>query len=101
MAEPVTIALATPPPPARTRPAHPAHHAPPAAPGFVNIYADPWASVAVDGKPLGSTPLAQVPLAPGVHRVRLRNPKSGTVERLVRIASGKTELIDVDLDSRP
>ena len=68
--------------------------------GYVNIYADPWASVSVDGKPFGSTPLPRVALAAGVHRVRLENPKARTIERLVHIESGKTELLDVDLDSK-
>jgi serine/threonine-protein kinase len=80
------------------RPARVHHSA--VAPGFVNVYSDPWANVTVDGHPLGVTPLAHVRLAPGVHRLRLVNPKARPVERTVRIESGKTELIDVDLDSR-
>jgi protein kinase-like protein/PEGA domain-containing protein len=103
-APPNLIARADPPPRSRPQPPRPARTAlaPLASPpGYVNIYADPWASVSVDGKLLGSTPLPRVPLAAGVHRVRLENPKARPVERLVRIESGKTELLDVDLDPRP
>jgi serine/threonine protein kinase len=77
------------------------HKHAPLAPGFVNIYAEPWANVAVDGKPAGSTPLARLALPPGVHRVRLTHPKSRPIERTVRIESGKVELLDVDLELSP
>jgi serine/threonine-protein kinase len=99
-------AAPTTPTPALERPAkrprepRPVRHAA-AAPGFVNIYADPWAHVSVDGRALGATPLAHIPLPAGTHRLRLENPKTRPVERLVHIESGKTELIDVDLDPRP
>jgi serine/threonine protein kinase len=75
--------------------------APADVPGFVNVYAEPWAYVFVDRKAVGATPLARLPLSPGLHRVQLTNPHARTVERLVRISSAKTELLDVDLDPLP
>ncbi|HEX8954379.1 MAG TPA: PEGA domain-containing protein, partial [Polyangia bacterium] len=76
------------------------HHGSAGGVGYVNIYADPWATVTIDGKKAGTTPLARIPLAPGVHLVRLLHPPALRAERLVHIERGRTELVDVDLDSR-
>ena len=51
----------------------------------VNINASPWASIEVDGEPLGETPLAGVPLAAGPHTFRARMPDGRVVERVVEI----------------
>ena len=40
-----------------------------AAPSTFTFTATPQASVLLDGEPLGSTPLYDVPVAPGSHRV--------------------------------
>ncbi len=51
----------------------------------VNINADPWAHVEVDGVYVGLTPLADVRLTPGLHRIRARLPDGKIVERDVQI----------------
>jgi hypothetical protein len=42
--------------------------------------------IEVDGRELGETPLAGVPLAPGVHLFRARMPDGTTRERAIEIA---------------
>jgi tRNA A-37 threonylcarbamoyl transferase component Bud32 len=81
-------------------PPHARAAAPPAAPGFLNVYADPWAYVRVDGKPVGTTPLLRLPLAAGSHRVQLESPNAQSTQRQVRIGAGETQLISVDLAGR-
>jgi type II secretory pathway predicted ATPase ExeA len=66
-------------------PAAPAPEAPAAARVPVNINATPWATVEVDGEPLGETPLAGVPLTEGPHTFRARMPDGRIVERVVEI----------------
>jgi hypothetical protein len=51
----------------------------------VNLNARPWARIEVDGKDVGVTPLADVPIDPGVHRFRARLPDGRVIERSVRI----------------
>ncbi|MCA1665370.1 MAG: PEGA domain-containing protein, partial [Myxococcales bacterium] len=77
-----------------------AHRGAGAGVGYVNIYAEPWATVTIDGNNAGTTPLARIPLSAGVHRIRLLHPPAARIERLVHIERGQTELVDVDLDSR-
>ena len=38
------------------------------APGFLNVFAEPWANVVIDGRRVGTTPLRSVQLAAGSHR---------------------------------
>ena len=66
--------------------------------GFLNIYAEPWAKVSIDGAPIGTTPLSRWPLRTGPHRVHLENPSTRAIDRVVHIESGETQLLDVDLD---
>ena len=88
------------PPPAPT-PA-PAAEAPPARPrvGWINIYADPWAHVLVDGRKVGTTPLSRLALPAGKHRFRFVRPGSLPTERTVHIQAGQTQLLDVELETR-
>jgi hypothetical protein len=51
----------------------------------VNINADPWANVWVDGRLLGDTPLADVPLAMGEHRFRAVFEDGKFVERTIDV----------------
>ncbi|MBK7862536.1 MAG: protein kinase [Archangiaceae bacterium] len=91
------------PAPAAARP--PAEPAPPpqsAQPkprptGTLNVFADPWASVLLDGRRIGTTPLRSVSLPVGPHRLRLEHPKRKTIEKVVTIVAGRTELVDVEL----
>ena len=60
------------PPPAA--PSQPAPAPPPVQMISVSINATPWAHIEVDGRPLGETPLARVPLEAGPHRFRATFP---------------------------
>ncbi len=67
-------------------------------PGLLKLSIQPWAEVYVDGKRMGTTPIAPLPVAPGRHRVRLVNPDLG-VERTVRVQvpAGDAYLLRLDL----
>jgi hypothetical protein len=86
--------------PRASPPPHPRPAARPTPPGFLNVYADPWAYVRVDGKPVGTTPLLKLPVAAGSHRVQLESPNAQSAQRQVRIAAGETQLISVDLSRK-
>jgi eukaryotic-like serine/threonine-protein kinase len=59
--------------------------------GFLEVAADPWASVRVDGTDVDVTPFARpLSLAPGVHYVELTNPYFEPITREVKIVDGKT-----------
>lgn len=49
----------------------------------LRINSRPWSQVFIDGAPVGNTPLLDLPLSPGRHRVRLSNPKFGLSRTLV------------------
>jgi type II secretory pathway predicted ATPase ExeA len=51
----------------------------------VNVSAMPWASIEVDGKYLGVTPLEGVPLSPGQHLFRARMPDGEIREHRVEV----------------
>jgi hypothetical protein len=60
--------------------------------GRLHVYILPRAEVWIDGKPLGQTPV-HADLAPGPHRIRLKNDaRDKTVS--VTIATSKTTVID-------
>jgi hypothetical protein len=62
---------------------------PPSAPApaevQVHINATPWARVQVDGRPLGITPLGNVPLTAGQHDFRAEFPDGRVLERRVDV----------------
>jgi hypothetical protein len=65
------------------------------------VLARPWAEVLVDGTAVDTTPMSRaIPLAPGQHFIRLRNPGFVTEDRAVQVSSGQTVWIDVDLRPR-
>lgn len=70
------------PPPAETAAVPETRPAPVVA---VNINARPWAHIEVDGREVGLTPLADLPLSPGEHRFRARLPDGRVVERTASI----------------
>jgi hypothetical protein len=57
--------------------------------GSLSINATPWADVSIDGRAVGSTPLANLPVAIGTHEVVFTHPRFGTLRRAVTI-SGAT-----------
>ena len=68
---------------------------PPVAPPteiLVHINATPWAHIEVDGRPLGVTPLGNVPLAAGPHDFRARLPDGRIVERRVDVTEARRHI---------
>ena len=66
--------------------------------GFLRVLARPWAEVSVDGITVDTTPTARaIPLAPGPHFVRLRNPAYAPEDREVQVTADGTVWVDVDL----
>ncbi|HEY3496753.1 MAG TPA: serine/threonine-protein kinase [Polyangiaceae bacterium] len=73
----------------------------PANPGYLRVVAEPWAHVIVDGQQLETTPFARpIPLAAGIHYVRLEHPYAATERRTIELAPGETILLDVTLKVR-
>ena len=71
----------------------------PARAGYLRVVVDPWADVAIDGLAITTTPTARpIPLAPGRHFVKLTNPFYRHVDREVRIVTGETEVMDVEME---
>jgi eukaryotic-like serine/threonine-protein kinase len=70
--------------------------------GYLRVLARPWAEIVVDGVLVDTTPTARpIPLAPGSHFVRLRNPTRVTEDRNIQVAAGTVVWIDVDLHTAP
>jgi serine/threonine-protein kinase len=74
----------------------------PADAGYLRVLADPWAEVHVDGVHMETTPFAHpIPLAPGVHYIKLTNPYFKPVTREITVETGRTfEIVEkLALDS--
>jgi len=54
-------------------------------PFAVQINANPWANVEVDGIDLGATPLANIPLFRGEHSFRVKMPDGRMIDRIIEI----------------
>lgn len=63
----------------------------------VSINAQPWAEVAVDGRVLGDTPLANLMLPIGVHRVVFRHPDLGERVETVTVRADGVNRVSADL----
>jgi len=86
------------PPPATATTTTPAGEArpprPPRKQGRLSVLAVPWAEVFVDGKRLGVTPIDDVRVDAGKHRLRLVGPQ-GEVNRDITVTSGKLKKVRV------
>jgi eukaryotic-like serine/threonine-protein kinase len=75
--------------------------------GFARVHALPWARIAIDGKPYGTTPIARpIELKQGTHVVRFEHDWYRPVERTVEIAEGvataaKPVSLDFDAERVP
>ncbi len=52
---------------------------------LVSLNARPWARIEIDGRDVGITPLADLPLSPGLHRFRAHLPDGRVLERAVHV----------------
>ncbi len=69
----------------------------PRGPGRLSIVASPWSEVEVDGVPRGPTPLVNLGLEPGRHRLRLRPSTGGPpLERTIEIRPERETFVKVD-----
>lgn len=67
-------------------------------PGTLQVTAAPWADVSVDGRPVGTTPMAPISLTPGPHSVVLRNSDLGaTRSYTVTVKPGKPAFLNINL----
>jgi hypothetical protein len=69
--------------------------------GYLNLYAEPWAEVSVDGKRVGHTPIAKVAVEAGLRTVVFEKPGAKRIEKVVNVVAGQTELVDVDMEPTP
>lgn len=65
--------------------------------GTMNINAQPWAEVFVDGERVGETPIGNLTRPVGTHEVLFRHPDLGERRETVVVAVGKPARIGVDL----
>ena len=65
-------------------------------PGWLLVLPKPWAEVMVDGRVVGTTPLARFPLPPGSHSVVLTHQDYRPFTRKVEIRPGETTTIRLD-----
>ena len=67
--------------------------------GFLNVGAQPWAHIVIDGKKWPHpTPQAGIELPAGLHSIELSNPETGQKERRrIRIAPGGYRTVVADL----
>jgi serine/threonine-protein kinase len=57
----------------------------------------PWATVSVDGKVIGETPLDKIELPAGKHAIVIRHPNYEPIEQEVTVRADETEKVVVNL----
>ena len=65
--------------------------------GLLHVNATPWAEVLVDGNSVGETPLANIEVPIGSHRITFRHPQLGEQTRSIVVAAESSTRIGVDL----
>ena len=63
---------------------------------MVSINALPWAEVWIDGRAIGTTPLANVPVSIGPHEIVWRHPQFGERRRVYTITNGAPMRLGLD-----
>jgi serine/threonine-protein kinase len=80
----------TDPPPRKQPPPKPDKDpVPDGPPGSITIDSDPWATIWIDGKKQGPTPLVRVSLSPGEHTVKAKTADGRVKTFTIKITSGK------------
>jgi serine/threonine-protein kinase len=63
----------------------------PAGTGHLTLVTEPWSQVSLEGRQLGTTPLVNLALPAGHHKLTLKNPSTGEQKTLmIDIAPGQT-----------
>ncbi len=69
--------------------------------GRLSVNATPWGELYVDGRLIGNTPKANLPLAPGAHTIRIVRDGFEPYERTILVAPGETvRLTGIQLTER-
>ena len=68
--------------------------------GSVSINALPWATVSLDGRDLGTTPIANFDVPLGPHDIVLRNPQLGDRRQSILVTAKAPVRLVVDLNKR-
>lgn len=85
---------------ARVAPPAPRPAAAPSGFGFVDINAQPWAAVSIDGVAIGETPLGGVRLSAGPHEVTFTHPDLGQRRDRIVVITGERTRLAVDLRAK-
>jgi hypothetical protein len=64
--------------------------------GTININAQPWAEVWIDGKKVGETPLANLSIPLGSREIVFKHPQFGERKVMTNIVSGTAAAVSVD-----
>ena len=66
--------------------------------GTLNINAQPWAAVWIDGNSVGETPLGNLSVVPGEHEVIFRHPELGERRQKTMVRAGAETRVAVNLE---
>jgi hypothetical protein len=66
--------------------------------GTLNINAQPWAAVSIDGNPVGETPIGNLSVVPGEHEVVFRHPDLGERRQKTMVRAGAETRVAVNLE---
>jgi hypothetical protein len=71
-------------------------------PAYLSVSAWPWGSVSVDGRAVGDTPVLDVQVQPGTHRLRIERDGFEPYERIITLTPGqRLKLTGIALEERP
>jgi hypothetical protein len=65
--------------------------------GSLSVNALPWAEVFVDGRSVGLTPLANLPVPIGSHQITWRHPQLGDASRTVAVTAVTPTRVGIQL----
>jgi hypothetical protein len=65
--------------------------------GLLSVNAVPWATVEVDGRSIGTTPLANIPIPIGSHEIVWKHPQHGERKQTVSVRANTPARVGMDL----